>query len=44
MRGKKSLEQQMQSTLANSKEAQRSKANLKRPSETGFHEPNRPSI
>jgi hypothetical protein len=44
MRSKKSLEQQQQSTIANSKEAQRSKANLKRPTEAGFHEPNRPSI
>lgn len=40
----KSMKQKLQSTLDNSNQAKESKANLKSPSETGFHEPNRPSI
>lgn len=44
MSKKKSMEQRLQSQEANTKAAQRSKANLKAPSEKGFHEPNRPSI
>lgn len=44
MSNKKTLEQEQQSTIANSSEAQKSKAILKQPSEKGFHEPNRPSV
>jgi hypothetical protein len=40
----KSMKQKQQSIQDNSSEAQKSKANLMRPTETGFHAPNRPSI
>jgi hypothetical protein len=44
MAGKMSEEQKQQSMMDKSSNAQKSKANLKSPSESGFHEPNRPSV
>jgi hypothetical protein len=41
---KKSMKQKLQSMQDNSDQATKSKAYLNRPTEAGFHEPNRPSI
>jgi hypothetical protein len=40
----KTEKQKQQSAADKSSNAQKSKANLKSPSEKGFHEPNRPSV